>query len=247
MIKTRYLTIVLILTGCCNALFAQQLVPAFGGGADLKDFSAGFSFSYVSSEFKIQRRPDWRKPFFDADNNMFVTDSLNSISSKSLPGFAVGFLARYRLTDHLEVRTNPSFVFADRSVSYKYKTSSQDVNKLVQTTTFDVPFSVKLKSDRVGNVRAYLLGGMKLSTAIGSKKNTDINSAPAEKLLKNNRSYASYEAGFGFDIYFEYFKLSPEIKLSNSLGNILVQENHPYAAPISSLSLHTILFSLIFE
>jgi hypothetical protein len=178
---------------------------------------------------------------------MYVTDSLNSISSKSLPGFAVGFITRYRLTDHLEVRVTPSLVFSDRSVSYKYKTASQDVDKQVQTTTIDFPLSLKLKSDRVGNMRAYILGGLKYSSSIGSKKNTDINSSPLDKLLKNSQSYSSYEAGLGFDIYFEYFKLSPEIKVSNSLGNLLVQENHPFSSPISKLSLHTIMFSLYFE
>jgi hypothetical protein len=232
---------------CSNALFAQQLIPAWGGGADQVDLSFGFSFSYVSSDFKIVKKPDWRKPFFDADNNSYVTDSLNSISSKSLPGFAVGFITRYRITDHLEVRVTPSLVFSDRSVSYKYKTASQDVDKTVQTTTVDFPLSLKLKSDRIGNMRAYLLGGMKFSSAIGSKKDSDVNSGPLDKLLKNSKSYSSYEAGLGFDIYFEYFKLSPEIKVTNSLGNLLVQENHPFSSPISKLSLHTIMFSLYFE
>ena len=247
MIITRYL-ITLLLMGCSNALFAQQFVPAWGGGADQNDLSFGFSFSYVSSDFKIIKKPDWREPFLDADNNnMPVTDALNSISSKALPGFAVGFLTRYRLTDHLEVRTTPSLVFSDRSVSYKYITPTQDVDKTVQTTTVDLPLSVKLKSDRIGNIRAYLLGGMKFSSAIGSKRNADLNASPLEKLLKNKQSYSSYEAGFGFDIYFEYFKLSPEIKLTNTLGNLLVQENHPFSSPISKLSLHTIMFSLYFE
>lgn len=234
---------------CCgNKLFAQQLIPAWGGGADVSDLSFGFSFAYVSSDFKIVKKPDWRNPYLDpANNNLPVTGFLNSISSKPLPGFSVGFLTRYRLTDHLEARATPSLVFSDRSVSYRYVDPSQDVDKQVQTTTIDFPLSMKLKSDRIGNIRAYLLGGMKFSNAIGSKKGSDVNAGPLEKLLKNNRSYSSYEAGFGFDIYFEYFKLSPEIKVSNSIGNILVQENHPFASPISSLSLHTIMFSLFFE
>ena len=53
--------------------------------------------------------------------------------------------------------------------------------------------------------------------------------------------------GIGFDLYFEYFKLSPEIKLSNSFGNVLLPETHPFSAPINKLSLHTIMFSLYFE
>jgi hypothetical protein len=66
-------------------------------------------------------------------------------------------------------------------------------------------------------------------------------------MVKNVGGFSSYEAGLGCDIYFEFFKLSPQIKVSNSFGNILVPENHPFSAPISKLSLHTVMFSLFFE
>ncbi len=245
MIK-RYLAILLVLLCCSNLLRAQQFSPAWGGGADQNDLSFGFSFSYVSSDFKIVKQPNWRAPYFDADSRTYVTDSLNSIGSKNTPGFAVGFITRYRLTDHLEVRTTPSLVFSDKKLRYTYANTTEPIDKQVQTTTVDFPLSLKLKSDRVGNLRAYLLGGVKFSTAIGGKKDGE-NTAPLERLLKNSKSYSSYEAGFGFDIYFEYFKLSPEIKVTNTFGNLLIQENHPFSAPISKLSLHTIMFSLYFE
>ncbi|OOQ61157.1 type IX secretion/gliding motility protein PorT/SprT [Mucilaginibacter pedocola] len=241
-----YLATLLALFCCSTLLHAQQFSPAWGGGADQTDLSFGFSFSYVNSDFKIVKQPNWRAPFFDRENNQYVTDSLNSIGSLNTPGFAVGFVTRYRLTEHLEVRTTPSLVFSDKKLRYIYANTTEPVDKQVQTTTVDFPLSLKLKSDRVGNLRAYLLGGVKFSAAIGGKKDGE-NTAPMERLLKNTRSYSSYEAGLGFDIYFEYFKLSPEIKVTNTFGNLLVPENHPFSSPISKLSLHTIMFSLYFE
>ncbi|MDR6940617.1 type IX secretion/gliding motility protein PorT/SprT [Mucilaginibacter pocheonensis] len=237
--------IIFILMLCGNLLFAQR-VPAWGGGADLQDLSFGFSFAYVSSDFKITKKPDWRTPFTDPETGLPVTDQLNSISSKNLPGFSVGFLTRYRLTEHLEARLTPSLVFADRNLTYTYINTTESVTKQVQTTTIDVPLSLKIKSDRIGDFRAYILGGVKYSHAIGSKKN-DANLDMLDKLVKNKTGYTSYEAGLGCDIYFEFFKLSPEIKISNSLGNVLVPENQPFSSPISKLSLHTIMFSLFFE
>jgi len=242
MIKTRYF-IFAILMSCSNTIFAQ----AWGGGADQTDLSFGFSFSFVQSDFKIPKASNWREPFFDPDANANITGSLNSISSKAKPGFAVGFLTRYRLTDHLEARITPSLVFADRALTYQYDNTPEVTEKSIQTTTVDFPLQMKLKSDRIGNMRAYLMGGVKYSGAIGSKKNSDANATLLEKSVKNIKGYPSYEAGLGFDLYFEYFKLSPEIKVSNSLGNLLVRENHPFSAPISKLSLHTIVFSLYFE
>jgi hypothetical protein len=242
--KTRYLIIILLLF-CGNCLFAQS-VPAWGGGADLKDLSFGFSFSYVGSYYKVDKKPNWRNPYIDNDGHP-VTDSLRSISSPNSPGFAVGFLTRYRITDHLEVRVTPSLIFADRYLDYTFNTASQNTTKSVQANMVDIPLSIKLKSDRVGDFRAYLLGGVKYSQAIGSKVNSDANAALIDKLVKNVSGFSSYEAGIGCDIYFEFFKLSPEIKMSNSFGDVLLHENQPYSSPINKLSLHTLMFSLYFE
>ncbi|MFD0749894.1 outer membrane beta-barrel protein [Mucilaginibacter calamicampi] len=238
----------LVLTGlllCSRALLAQS-VPVWGGGADQKDFSAGFSFSYVSSYYKIDRKPEWRQPYFDASGTK-ITNELTNITSENAPGFAVGFLGRYRLTDHLEARLTPALIFADRSVTYQYVTPDQDQTKSIRATLVDLPLQLKLKSDRLGDYRAYLIGGLKYSQALGNKENSDVNAAPTAKLLKTINGYGSYEVGVGMDIYFEFFKLSPEIKISNSFGNVLLRENNAFAAPINSLSLHTVMFSLHFE
>lgn len=245
MIKTSYLLSVLsvFLSG---HLFAQS-VPAWGGGADQKDLSFGFSFSSVNSYYKIDKNANWRNPFLDpVNNNQPVTGMLNSISSNYTQGFGVGFLTRIRLTEHLEVRVTPSLVFVDKTLTYTYDTTPT-INKTVSATTVDVPLLLKLKSDRIGDFRAYMLGGVKYSQTIGSKINSDINAAPLDKLVKNISGYGSYEAGLGCDIYFEFFKLSPEIKLSNSFGNVLYHENNAFSSPINKLYLHTLMFSLIFE
>ncbi|MGZ3776365.1 MAG: type IX secretion/gliding motility protein PorT/SprT [Mucilaginibacter sp.] len=243
MIKTKYMLLLgLLFAG--KSIFAQA--PAWGGGADQQDYSFGFTFQYVNNYYKIQKKPNWRDPYFDPVEGKYITDAVNSIGSHSTPGFAVGFLARYSLTDFIEARTTPSLVFADRAVSYTYATPSQDVTKTVQATMIEFPISVKLKSERIQDFRAYMIAGVKYSGAIGSKKNPpDID--PLDAVLRNKSGYGSYEVGLGCDIYFEYFKLSPEIKISNSFGNLLLPEDNPYSAPLSKLSLHTVTFSLIFE
>ncbi|MFD2873926.1 outer membrane beta-barrel protein [Mucilaginibacter ximonensis] len=243
MIKRYLLVVNLVL--CCGNLFAQS-VPKWGGGADQSVQSFGFSFSYVSSYFKIDKNPDWRKPFIDKEG-LKVADSLNSISSPNSVGFAVGFLYRYRITDHLEVRTTPSLVFADRVVNYTYTNASFNTSRTVQSTSVDLPLGIKLKSDRIGDFRGYILGGIKYTQAIGTKSNADANLAPIDKHLKNIRGFGSYEAGLGCDIYFEFFKLSPEIKISNSFGDVMLHDNNAYSSPINKLGLHTLMFSLYFE
>jgi len=246
--KTLYATLFLLLF-LSKSLFAQEVVgvQAWGGGADQKDLSFGFSFSSVNSYYKIDKASNWRSPFLDPVNgNQPLTGMVNSISSSYSPGFAVGFLTRYRLSEHLEARITPSLVFIDKTLDYTYDTSPA-ITKTISTTTIDVPLLLKLKSDRIGDFRGYIVGGVKYSQAIGSKANTDADAAPLDKLVKNVGGYASYEAGIGCDIYFEFFKLSPEIKLSNSFGNVLSHDNNAFSSAISKLSLHTIMFTLYFE
>lgn len=244
MIK-RYLLILCFLLVCGATSWAQ--VPAWGGGADYNDYGFGFHFSYISSYFTPTQKTDWRSPYFDQSSNKYLTDSLTSITSNSSPGFGVGFLARLRITDNLEVRTTPSLAFADRVISYKYKTASQNVDKSVNSAMIDVPLSLKLRSDRIGDVRAYLVGGLKYSYSITAPKKDDPNMSPLDKMVNNSRSYASYEIGVGCDIYFNYFKFSPELKLSNSINSILVRADDPYTKPLDNLFLHTLVFSIYFE
>jgi hypothetical protein len=229
-------------------LLVSQWVKAqaWGGGADDNKVSFGFSFQYVNQNYKIVKKPDWRTPFYDAEINRNITDSLTSITSRSSPGFTVGFITRYRLSENLEVRTTPALVFADRELNYTYKTKAQDANRQVQSTTVEIPLLLKLRSDKIGNVRAYLIGGAKYSMAV-SKGQVDENQEPLQRSIRNTRGFASYEAGFGCDIYFEFFKMSPEIKVGNSFGNILIAENTPFSNPISKLFLHSVMFSLHFE
>jgi hypothetical protein len=241
--KIRYLILIFVFF-CSKSLFAQA--PAWGGNADQNDMSFGFTFQYVNSYFKIDKKPNWRDPYFDPGVNKTITEPLNSIGSKSSPGFAVSFLFRYRLSEHLEARTTPGLVFADRTVNYTYPTEKNNVDKPVQATMVEFPVSLKLKSDRIQDFRAYVLAGVKYAQSIGSKKNNP-GTDPLDQILLNKKGFGSYELGLGCDIYFEYFKLSPEIKVSNSFGNILIPEHNPYSSPINSLSLHTVTFSLIFE
>lgn len=244
MIKARYF-ILLIVILCGNKVLAQ--VPAWAGGADIKDLSFGFGFQYISADFKILKTADWRTPYFDTGSGKNVTDSLSSITSAGTQGFGVGFVARYRLTDNLEIRTTPTLSFTDRTLVYQYANASAATFKQVNSSQVDVPLSLKIKSDRIVNFRAYLLGGVKYSYGISKAPADDPNLSPLDKLVTGKRGYASYEVGVGMDIYFEYFKFSPELKISNSMGNVMAPADNPYTKPIDKLLLHTVVFTIYFE
>lgn len=237
-----------------SKIFAQG---NYGGGVDDENLHFGFSFQYIGSEYKIFKTANWRSPYFEEGAR--VTDSLISIRSASNPGFGIGFVSDLYITPNLNLRFTPSLVFADRVIDYEYADgASRDqsgvqspegfTRRTVASTMADFPIGLKLKSDRQNNFRAYILAGAKYGIDIASKKNKDDDGELAiNKFLKNNKGFLSYEVGIGFDLYFEYFKLSPELKLSNSMNSILRNEDHPYANPIEKLFLRNFVFSLYFE
>jgi hypothetical protein len=225
----------------------------WGGGIDDEKINWGFSFQHISSEYKIIKKRDWRRPYFDTELGTYVTDSLAAISSPISTGFGIGFVVNGQVTPNLDLRFTPTLVFTDRTIDYTYvpglyNPSNPFIQKKVNATVVDFPLSLKLKSDRVMNFRAYMLGGLKYSIDLASgKKNNDENAAPTDKLIKNKSSFLSYEAGVGFDIYFEYFKMSPEVKLSYSLKDIFNHDPSPYSNPIDKAKLRHFTFSLFFE
>ncbi|WP_017259052.1 type IX secretion/gliding motility protein PorT/SprT [Pedobacter arcticus] len=250
-IKTFICFILLISSISC---FAQG---NYGGGVDDETLHFGFGFQYISSEYKIQKFADWQAPFpeFASDPNK----GLKSIRSIQNPGFGIGFVSDLYITPNVNLRFTPIFVFADRIIDYEFndgmshdwhgvKSPEGFTRRVVNSTMFEFPVGIKLKSDRRNNFRAYLLAGGKYGIDIGAKKNADDEGEIAINMqLKNNKGILSYEVGIGFDLYFEFFKLSPEIKLSNSIKNILKREDHPYSSPIEKLYLRNFVFSLYFE
>ncbi|SEB13154.1 type IX secretion/gliding motility protein PorT/SprT [Pedobacter hartonius] len=227
----------------------------WGGGVDDERVHFGFTFQYISSNYIVQKNPDWRAPFRDPDANLPITDTLSAVYGKSSPGFGIGFVVNGRISDHLDVRLTPTLVFSDRLMEYEYLQPSRvrmpfsSVEQKVSATVVEFPLGIKIKSNRRNNFRAYMLYGAKYSMDIASKKKTDDSGQDfLYKLLKNKKSYLSYEAAFGMDLYFEYFKMSPEIKLSYSLNNILNNDQpNPYNIPIDRLKLRHVTFSLFFE
>lgn len=237
-------------------LFSVSFAAAqnWGGGIDDERLNFGFSFQYIVSEYKLTKTKNWRAPYFDVDQNAYVTDSLKSLSSPTSAGFGIGFLVKYRLTSYIDARFTPTLVFNDRLLNYEYVDNRVNnptvalAQRKVQATMIDLPVGIRLRSDRLGNFRAYMLGGLKYSMDLASgKKTNDDNAAPVDKLVKNKRNFLSYEAGIGFEMYFEHFKMSPEIKVSQSFKDVLLHSGNPYVDPIEKAKLRHFTFSLFFE
>ena len=89
-----------------------------------------------------------------------------------------------------------------------------------------------------------MLGGLKYSMDIASQEKIDDEGQEIVKLKKND---LMGELGFGIDYYFEYFKFSPQIKLSYGILNLLSKDETVYTKSINRLSTNGWMLSFTFE
>ena len=115
----------------------------------------------------------------------------------------------------------------------------------VRPATFlESPILIKYKSKRRKNSRMFIIGGIKPSLEIGAK-----NKDEAGKDILELRAFdVSLEIGFGADLFFPLFKLSPEIRYSRGLFNMINDNSrNEYNLPIDKIIIHNISFFLTFE
>jgi len=163
-------------------------------------------------------------------------------------GITIGLLATGRLSDHFQIRANPQFIIGSaRYFTYtlKYPLPGEPIyqKKTLPANIASLPIHVKFNSDRIDNFRVYVFGGIKYDIYFSS--NTTVESA---KEVKFKSSDFGIEGGIGCNIYFPSFVLSPELKISNGLSNILIPDAaNKYSSVFDKLQTRMIAFSLHFE
>ena len=223
--------IVLILHS--NFIFSQSSRINLSGYDDVKTHF-GFLLGLHSSYYRFDYSADYISPDFS---------DLHSIHSKSLPGFKLGFISDFSLYYPFDLRTLLQVSFSEFRMDYYYLDGS--VFSDIRPSTFlESPILLKYKSKRRKNHRMFIIAGLKPSLEIGAK-----NKDEAGKDILDLRSFdVSFELGFGSDIFFQLFKLSPEIRYSRGLRNILNKKNlNIYNRPIDKIIVHNISFFFTFE
>lgn len=193
----------------------------------------GFAMAWHSSRYKTLYADEFATP---------ALDSLHSVISERLPGFKVAMLTNMRLLEYLDLRTMVTVGFYENRLLYRF-TDGNLIEELKDQTMVEVPILLKYKSVRRRNVAMYMLGGFTTALeAAGRGDDLDIQT----NLKLKNWNYA-VEAGVGFDIYFELFKFSPEIRYSWGVRNMLPDEPNDFTFPIKHLSYQNFSFYITFE
>ncbi|MEI7597390.1 MAG: porin family protein [Bacteroidota bacterium] len=204
---------------------------------DRKPYHFGFSLGINKYDFSIKNV-----------DNFNQLDSVHILESTPQNGFNICMVSSLKLTEHLDLRFLPGLSFGGRSLDYTLQVAGNKIikeSKMIESVNIEFPLTLKYKSARYNNGRAYLLGGFKYTldkaSQAGKKDNVE------EKLIKLKKNDYCYEIGFGVDIYFEYFKFSPEIKFSMGLKDLLVRDGQEYTKSIDRLNSKVLLISFLFE
>jgi len=202
---------------------------------DDKPYHFGINLGYNMSHFS-----------FTHHQRFLQYDSIMGVESINNAGINLAFLTNLRLGDHFDLRVHPlDLTFSEKAFLYrqKYETDST-VTKRVQSITLSFPVNVAFSSDRIGNMKVYTFVGGRYDYDLAS----DSKATMAEDLLKLRRGNLSAELGLGFHIYFPFFVLSPEIKLSSGLINLHVRDpNLKYSNVIDKMYSKMVTFSLTVE
>jgi len=237
------------LTSLAQRLFVRNMTTF-----DDKKIHFGFTLGINAVDFNISNYN------VIGDNPKFIPETVNGILlngtekirvdvSALIPGFTVGIVTNLRLSDYFDLRFLPGMSFGERKLVYNIPI--QDVNDAgnksfysIKSTFLDFPLLLKYKSKRMNNQRPYLIAG-------GAYR-IDISKSGQEDLVRLKPFSASIEAGMGWDVYLQFFRLSTELKFSFGLDNVL--DNGPrstqaqvYSNAFSRLSSNMFVLSFHFE
>lgn len=210
---------------------AQKNMPNYNN----KPYHFGFYLGINYTDFQIRHEP-----------NLNDVENYFSGVTQTLPGYHVGIISELKLTKYLAIRLNPTFSTTVRRVTFDVY--SRTLNRRdylirdVESSFIELPLELKLKSKRIDNYQMYLLTGLRYNIDLASNEKVF-----DPELLKIKINDFSYEFGVGFDIFFEYFKMSPQIKGFFGFADVIVRDDGVYPAGINQLLTRGMLFCITFE
>lgn len=150
------------------------------------------------------------------------TDVTKDVSVTAVaPGFSVGAISDLRLSRYFNLRFTPTLMLSQRTLNYKDYDPVQ-----VLSVPLYLPFYIKYSSERKNNYRPYVLAGGGLWMDWGRNKDRAVLLKPFDALV---------EAGIGCDLYFSFFKLSPELKFAVGINNVItptaIRDTTPAGGP----------------
>lgn len=225
--------IALFLGILCSTATAQKGSFNYDNKFSKKAYYFGITLGFNSTRYRIDR-----------DLTLINNDSVRSVNSFAGPGFNLGIVANVKLGKHFDFRfLLPTLSFADRKLQYQM-TNNSIVEKRIESVFLEFPIHFRYKSKPYKDFRVFVVAGAKYSIDLASNS----RARQTEDLVRINQSDLAIEFGVGFQVFFPYFILSPEVKFSYGLSNIHARKSQlVYSSVIDELFSRGFAISLHFE
>lgn len=169
---------------------------------DLRPYHFGFSVGLHSQDFQILHTGA-----LDAAGNRWY----GNVPAYT-PGFSVGVLGDYRLSDAFSLRLTPCIHFGSKNMNLFSDAPDSEIETVtIRSNYIMLPLLVRYRGARTNNYRPYIATGFSVGIDAGRRKNAAVE-------LTTLNTY--WELAFGCDLYMPYFRLVPEIKLCIGLDDI---------------------------
>jgi len=213
--------------------FAQQIVFEHDVLYEQRNFHFGISLALNFSNYKIT-----------LDSNFYQQNEILEAHPVTNPGFSLGILSSLHLSKSFELRFIPDLAFADRSIQYKMSTVDTIPVKRIESVYLEFPFSIKYRSKPYHDFRMYVIAGFKYNIDMASNASSRL----AENLVKVYRHDFALEYGAGCEFHLPLVTISPEIKVSYGLQNVLKpDDNLIFSRVIEGLRARSIMLTVHFE
>jgi len=166
-------------------------------------------------------------------------------------GYKIGVIGELRFNKNASIRFEPGLATNVRTLYFNNKTllTERDSTRKVPSTYLHLPLMLKLSTDRLNNIRPFIIGGVSYDYNFSAnEENPDDNLSGEFRMKRHN---FMYEVGFGIDLYLSYFKFSPSIVGVFSINNELIPDNidstSPYTGPVESLGTRGVFLKLVFD
>ncbi len=202
---------------------------------DTKKYYFGITLAYNQAHFHL-----------DQSSYFLKQDTVLGVVPTNSSGFDLGLLGNLRLNNRFDLRLNPSLIFAEKNLQYLVNedSSSRNVMQNIESVIISLPLQVKFKSDRINDFRVYAIAGLKMDYDLSS----NARAKRGDNLILIHSLDWGYEAGVGFEFYLPSFIFSPEIKISNGLGNLLIgNHGYVYSNVLMRLTSRMIILSIHLE
>lgn len=214
---------------------------------DKKQIQFGYYLGLNKKGFEIKYNNDRYTSTLKRDL-IFVKENL---------GFNIGLTLQYRINDNIGLRFEPGLSSNSKTLTYdelvippvSTNIPLQKGNvREVSGTYLRFPVLAKLSTNRLDNMRAFVIGGVSYDYNFSSNENNIDDNTSGQFRMKTHNFM--YEVGIGVDLYLQWFKFSPSIRGIFAINDELVQDNFPlspYTTPVSYFGTRGVFLNFTFE